>query len=1106
MGEETTPLLATDASHDTGNGSAEGSTSTVRKKRSSQFLPWVNRRKSSRRSTHNERDVERHEVEANLKATAFESRSYYGQEPTFRERLAFYFDTSMAGRWWEAIDLLLNVAFVSLYIYNTGYARNGEVPMELHKLDFMIASAILIQWLPRFWLTLDPTSSTSLFSFLSILATVPVIFVHTYFRGEATVGTYMSAGPFAILYPFRFWRLHLAVLKIVKPNRFVFLKLSAITQKSIAITLTIFNLLLTVTAFVHMVERTQSVQELQFWEVYYWIFVTSSSGLSTKIVPDDLISRLVIIFVMINGVVFLPPALSELIELFKARSKFVHSYKPYNDHDHVVVLGELETNSVKDFLREFFCEDHGPSTMSTRVVMMNPEEPSEGLKMLLDDPLYANRVTYIKGSAMSSHDLKKTKISRSKACFILSSNYADRDSSEVDAEAVMRAISVKKFSRSTMLYVQVVLPPNKLHFDSLAEHVLCLDEFKLGVIAQNCIASGFTTLINILITSVPAPSIRSFNRSYNVKKGGNWVKEYVDGLNNEIYTVRLSPLFKGLTFKSAAERVYLRHHIILFAIAHSNADEDTEYDIFTDSILMNPCDYVLKGGEKAYMIAMDAFTADVVASNGEWLFEGNENGELEWEREWLFEVIEDGEEEESVFKKWSRKVTKAVNWNRNENSAPGTPIDAEGPSSIPSVEADLAKTPPPKEALKVDVAATPTGAQLLPPFTEEPDSTTPESPSKSRSDLVFMGEKGTRKDSEPENLEMALAPEPIPLKPPTFVSAKAEGKKPVKAPQFTLFGARYDTPAVPESIASSPVSPTNPAELSDHLLICSLSDEKFPSNLSFLIAPIRLRFPDMGIVLLAPVEPEEDERAKLLVYGLVFIVNGSCLGRSDLKKCGVEKVKKAVVLAAAKESNSTEKLADAPALLAVLNIEAMAKSDVFITVEFLHPSNMKLIGAGEAYYAKLDIYGSSIMPAFASGHVFSKSMLNTLLVQTYYNPHLLVILKHLIFSYRSYSQRHGSLGSTSNLFPSGSNSHLDQDHTEHGQIFKIKIPKKYYGQKYGLLFVRCLREMSALCIALYRTDTVQEHEVKFLCANPSQETRLRKGDSVFLLAGSQPCL
>ena len=64
-----------------------------------------------------------------------------------------------------------------------------------------------------------------------------------------------------------------------------------------------------------------------------------------------------------------------------------------------------------------------------------------------------------------------------------------------------------------------------------------MDEIKLGLIAMNMLCPGFTSLINILITSIPEASINSFQRAYSPERGGMWVKEYVDGASMEIYRV-----------------------------------------------------------------------------------------------------------------------------------------------------------------------------------------------------------------------------------------------------------------------------------------------------------------------------------------------------------------------------------------------------------------------------------------------------------------------------------------------------------------------------------------------------------------------------------------
>jgi hypothetical protein len=63
--------------------------------------------------------------------------------------------------------------------------------------------------------------------------------------------------------------------------------------------------------------------------------------------------------------------------------------------------------------------------------------------------------------------LQKAKVELARAVFILSSDYTDRNSAEVDSEAVMRALSLKKYHRKAKIFAQVVLPPNKEHFDCL---------------------------------------------------------------------------------------------------------------------------------------------------------------------------------------------------------------------------------------------------------------------------------------------------------------------------------------------------------------------------------------------------------------------------------------------------------------------------------------------------------------------------------------------------------------------------------------------------------------------------------------------------------------
>lgn len=58
-------------------------------------------------------------------------------------------------------------------------------------------------------------------------------------------------------------------------------------------------------------------------------------------------------------------------------------------------------------------------TVSLQVVVLNPEDPSDELVEVLEDPLLESRVTYVKGTLMNEDDLKRAGAHTALACFIL---------------------------------------------------------------------------------------------------------------------------------------------------------------------------------------------------------------------------------------------------------------------------------------------------------------------------------------------------------------------------------------------------------------------------------------------------------------------------------------------------------------------------------------------------------------------------------------------------------------------------------------------------------------------------------------------------------------
>lgn len=61
------------------------------------------------------------------------------------------------------------------------------------------------------------------------------------------------------------------------------------------------------------------------------------------------------------------------------------------------------------------------------MVLLSPMELDTTMRMILQVPIWAQRVIYIQGSCLKDGDLSRARMSDAKACFVLAArNYADK--------------------------------------------------------------------------------------------------------------------------------------------------------------------------------------------------------------------------------------------------------------------------------------------------------------------------------------------------------------------------------------------------------------------------------------------------------------------------------------------------------------------------------------------------------------------------------------------------------------------------------------------------------------------------------------------------------
>ncbi|KAJ1885406.1 hypothetical protein LPJ81_006916, partial [Coemansia sp. IMI 209127] len=362
-----------------------------------------------------------------------------------RQMIGLYLDSSAAGRRWDQLDALLNTGIVALYVASTTHVRAGHMGVPYWSLmcQAMLSGLLLLQFIPRYLLAPDPFEYLrSMFSAITLVtALTPILVVVSIYLDPDVRRTFMSAGTLVFLYPVIFWRLQPALLRCLVPIKNVY-RMSAMTRNVLRALTTVFTTVLAITVLTHIMVYYQNKDkndEIQgFDEAFFFIAVSSITGLSSDIEPDTWFTRSVVLFVMFIGIFWLPPRVSEMLDIWRNRSPWPSQFEAEANQAHVLVIGDLEYSALFEFLREFFCEDHGIRTVNTVVVLMSEHEPSKEVSELLHDPSYVNRVKFVMGSATSFSQLEEVQANHAQAIFVLSSKAAGGgDATKEDAVKIM---------------------------------------------------------------------------------------------------------------------------------------------------------------------------------------------------------------------------------------------------------------------------------------------------------------------------------------------------------------------------------------------------------------------------------------------------------------------------------------------------------------------------------------------------------------------------------------------------------------------------------------------------------------------------------------------
>uniref|UniRef100_A0A7N6BXQ0 RCK N-terminal domain-containing protein n=1 Tax=Anabas testudineus TaxID=64144 RepID=A0A7N6BXQ0_ANATE len=313
---------------------------------------------------------------------------------------------------------------------------------------------------------------------------------------------------------------------------------------------------------------------LTLFDSLYFCVVTFSTVGFGDVTPQIWPSQLLVVIMIFVALIVLPIQFEQLAFLWMERQKSGGNYSRYRaqTEKHVVLcVSCLKIDLLMDFLNEFFAH---PRLQDYYVVILCPAEMDVQVRRVLHVPLWAQRVIYLQGSALKDQDLMRAKMDDAEACFILSNRF-EVDRIAADHQTILRAWAVKDFAPNCPLYVQILKPENKFHV-KFADHVVCEEEFKYAMLALNCVCPGTSTLITLLIHS-------SRGQEGGACSADQWHRTYRRCSANEVHHIRLEESkffgeYQGKSFTFASFHAHKKYGVCLIGVRRLD----------TTNILLNP--------------------------------------------------------------------------------------------------------------------------------------------------------------------------------------------------------------------------------------------------------------------------------------------------------------------------------------------------------------------------------------------------------------------------------------------------------------------------------------------------------------------------------------
>ncbi len=355
-------------------------------------------------------------------------------------------------------------------------------------------------------------------------------------------------------------------------------------------------------------ERHNLLLRKQYHHYIYFSLITLTTVGYGEIIPDTILARSMIVLMVIIILVVVPDQTNEIINLSNAQNIYERrKYISSPDIPYVVILGDIDLITLKNFCEEYFHADHGERYRHIIILMNKP--PNRNIELFLNRKNNSKFIIYLQGDPMNYENLFRADILNAKSCIIFTKKNMMNKQNE-DQQTLLLAIFIKKFYYHTTLEnhfannlidfndpflsekdfrkkIKHIFKKNKknnfklclqlnksetsnYYFSTLQKNyqknmindkLLIIESLKMNLLSKSCITPGIISLISNLIISSNGESDKIF------KNQAQWIKEYKEGQQYEIYkykNIQGDLLF--YSYQQLTQEIYNKFHCIIIAL------------------------------------------------------------------------------------------------------------------------------------------------------------------------------------------------------------------------------------------------------------------------------------------------------------------------------------------------------------------------------------------------------------------------------------------------------------------------------------------------------------------------------------------------------------